>query len=136
MEKESVHKKHSIEKYLRLIKHELCHLFFNIVSKDFSNPIWLNEGLATYLSGDVENRKRVDIFSHFLEFYNKGGSGVYSESGMAVKLLVENFGKKKILKLISRSKNADNKNKFVKLFKKIYGFDLNYKNFSNLLHKK
>jgi hypothetical protein len=135
MEKESCHKKHSTDEYSSLIKHELCHLFYNIISGEYYKPVWLTEGVSIYLSGQLKEKKPVEKFTKFLEFYGNGGSEVYSESGTAVKLLVEKFGKKKLLKLISRSKEASNKKEFAKLFKKIYGFDLGYKNFNILLSK-
>ncbi len=136
MESESSHKKHSDEKYTELIKHELCHSFFSIVSKKYYNPKWLTEGVSIYLSGQLKDKKPVEKFSNFLDFYEHGGAGVYAESGMVIKLLLDNFGKQKLLKLISKSGEAKNKKDFAKLFKKIYGFDLNYKNFNSLLKKK
>jgi len=136
VKKESDHKYHSEEKHSTLIKHELCHLFYSIVSKDCHKPIWLTEGVSIYLSGQLKEKRQVEKFSNFLKFYEKGGGGVYFESGTAVKLLMENFGKKKLLKLISKSKESNNKSEFSRLFKKIYNFNLNYKNFNNLLNKK
>jgi len=136
MQKESSHKKHTKEEYSSLIQHELCHLFYNVVSNDCINPIWLTEGVSIYLSGQVEQKKPVKKFSSFLEYYKNGGGKVYDESGTAVKLLVENFGKNKILKLISESRKVEDKKDFEKLFKKIYGFDLSYKKFNDLLDKK
>jgi hypothetical protein len=133
MVKESSHRKHSDKKYSSLIKHELCHVFYDFVSGGYHNPIWLTEGVSIYLAGQIKEKKPINKFSTFLKFYKHGGSGVYAESGTAVKLLVDNFGKKKLLKLISISKEAKNNKGFVKLFKKIYGFDLNYKNFNDLL---
>jgi hypothetical protein len=135
MEKESSHKKHSDEKYSNLIKHELCHLFYSHVSDGCRKPVWLTEGVSIYLSGQLKEKKTIEKFGSFLKFYEKGGGGVYSESGTAVKILIENFGKKKILKLISKSKESNGKSKFAKLFKQIYNFDLTYKNFNNLLNK-
>lgn len=136
MEKESDHKKLSNEVYYALIKHELCHLFYNSISNNYIGPAWLTEGLSLYLADQIKEKKPVIKFSNFLEFYENGGGGIYAESGMAVKLLVEKFGKKKLLKLISKSGEAKSKKEFAKLFKKIYSFDLNYKNFNNLLNKK
>lgn len=136
MEKESCHKKYSDQEYSSLIKHELCHIFYTIFSKSDKNPTWLDEGVSIYVSGQLKEKKPVENFSNFIEFYDEGRSEVYAESGMAVKLLVEKLGKKRLLILISRSKEADNKTKFAKLFKQIYNFDLNYKNFNNLLNKK
>jgi hypothetical protein len=132
----SSHNKLSEEEYAAYIKHELCHIFYYKVSKGYHEPAWLKEGMAIYLSGQLKYKKPIKNFSNFLEFYKKGVAGVYAESGMAVKLLVENFDNKKLLNLIYNIRKIDNKKEFSKLFKKIYGFDLNYKNFNNLLHKK
>jgi len=132
---ESNHKYHTDRKHITLLKHELCHLFYNVYSCGCHNPIWLTEGVSIYLSGQLNERKPVDKFTNFIDFYEHGGAGVYFESGTVVGLLIKNFGKKKILELISHSGEVKNKNQFAKLFKKIYGFDLNYKNFNNLLSK-
>jgi len=53
--------------------------------------------------------KWTDIPGKFVTFlsFNKGG-GVYKESGFVVGLLVEKFGKKKLLNLIKQSKNSKN----------------------------
>jgi hypothetical protein len=102
MEKESSHKKLSDEKYSALIKHELCHLFYDILSKDNSKPRWLTEGVSIYLSGQLKKKKPVEKFCLFIDSYEKDVKfGAYIEGGMAVKLLIDNFGKKRILKLIS-----------------------------------
>jgi hypothetical protein len=138
MEKESEHKKHSKKKYSELVKHEICHLFYKIVSKmDNNKPRWLFEGVSIYLSGQLESKKIPNSFSTFIDSYEKDIKfGPYTEGGMAVKLLIQNFGKQKLLKLISNLRKTDNKKEFSRLFKKIYGFDLSYKNFNNLLNKK
>lgn len=135
MEKESSHKKLSNDEYSALIKHELCHLFYFVISGNYYKPLWLGDGLAVYLSGQLKFYKSVKFFSSFIESYDKYNSATYNEGGFAIKLLVEKFGKKKLLKLVSRSKEANNKQKFAKLFKEIYNFDLNYENFNNLLNK-
>lgn len=136
VQKESSHKTYSKEEYAMLIKHELCHLFYGILSKRQSNePRWLAEGVSIFLSGQMKHKKPAGGFSKFIDSYEKNNSGTYSESGMAVKLLVEKFGKKKLLELISRLKEVSTEKAFAQLFKKTYGFDLNYKNFNSLLHK-
>ena len=137
MEEESEHKKYTEEEYSKkLIKHEICHLFYQVVSKDNNDPKWLAEGVSIFLSGEMKFKKPITRFINFIEFHQKSGGEVYTESGTAIKLLVENFGKKKLLKLISQSGKAKNKKDFAKLFKEIYNFDLNYKNFNNLLNSK
>lgn len=124
-EKESNHK-YNPEEYLTLIKHELSHLFFSILSGYQSFPIWLNEGFAIYTSGQNKFKKKPTEFSKFLEFYDNGGSGVYAESGFFVQGLIEKFGKQKLLELVKELRNLHTKEKFEEHFSKEYGFNLTY----------
>ncbi len=135
MEKESSHKKASKEEYFSLIKHELSHSFFRAISNGFNKPIWLNEGLSVYLSGQIKFYNRINKFNNFLDFYNQSGGNVYQESGFAVKILIEQFGKEKILKLIKKLEDFSTKEKFNILFKEIYKSNLNYAFFNKYLDK-
>ncbi len=137
MEAESAHENHSDEKYYALIKHELSHCFFKIESK-FSNsfPNWLWEGVAIYTSGQLKFKDRVTEFKDFLNYNNQEFStGVYKESGFAVELLIEKFGKKKLLSLIKKNKDCQTEKTFNNTFKKIYGFTPTYKKFNDLNKK-
>jgi hypothetical protein len=127
-EKESCHK-YSDEKYHSVIKHELGHLFFQIISDFNRKPDWLWEGVATYLAGQNKIENKPKKFHNFLKYYNKNGSGVYYESGFAINFLVENYGKQKLLKLIKSLKNINSRKNFANKFEDIYGFRLEYKNF-------
>ncbi len=131
-EKESCHK-YSGEGYSRLIKHELAHAFFLIASDFRSEPCWLWEGIAIYLSGQNKTKKKPSKLKEFLQHYSRESinSSVYNESGFAVEFLVKNHGKQKILKLIKALKELDSEEKFSKKFKEIYSFRLDYKNFKN-----
>lgn len=133
-EKESSNK-YSVPFYMATVKHELSHAFYNIKSKGINTPRWLCEGVAIYTSGQNKLKKMPVKFSTFLGFYENGGREIYSESGFAVQLLVKKYGKKKLLKLISSLNIVKDKEDFSKLFKKIYGFVLNYGNFNSLLKK-
>jgi hypothetical protein len=124
-EKESCHK-YSDEEYSRGIKHELTHSFFQVISGFKNKPDWLWEGIAIYLSKQYITKIKPKKFSEFLDHYEKSGPGVYKESGFVVKLLVEKFGKEKILKLIKSLKDINSKKEFEDMFKEIYGFELNY----------
>lgn len=130
--KESDHT-YSDEGYFRLIKHELAHLFFQIVSgfKSEHNiePFWLSEGVSVYLSGQTYT-KEIRLGS-FIEDYKKNSASAYREGGLAVKYLVEKHGKTKLLTLIRSLKTIHSENEFKKTFKRIYGFELNYRNFAN-----
>lgn len=124
-EKESNHK-YNPDKYAALIKHELSHLFLNILSGGHGKPVWLTEGFAIYTSGQNKFNKKPTDFKKFLEFHNNGGEGVYAESGFFVQALVEKFGKQKLLDLAKELKNKKTKEEFGQFFSKEYGFDLSY----------
>jgi len=125
LETESNHK-YEPEKYHALIKHELSHSFYNILSGGTHKPVWLCEGVAIHTSGQNKFKKQPIKFKEFLQFYENGGSGVYKESGFFVQFIVEKFGKEKLLDLIKRSKNTNSESEFNSLFAKEYGFGLNY----------
>lgn len=131
MEKESSHRKRSPGEYASLIAHEMCHAFFNKFSEGVTKPKWLNEGVSIYISGQIKFKPKQ--FTEFLEFFDQGGKGVYGEAGYAIKLLVEKFGKDKLLKLIKGLKKAKSRKTFDALFKSTYGFTPTYKNFNALL---
>ena len=131
-EKESCHK-YSEEEYSATIKHELAHCFTKIISKGLKVPSWLSEGISIYLSGQNKFKNKPEKFVKFLEFYNRGGKGIYGESGFAVGLLVKKYGKKKLLSLVHQCGKSKNEKEFKRLFKRIYGFELNYKNFNVLI---
>jgi hypothetical protein len=131
-EKESSHK-YDDQTYKALIKHELSHLFYSIVSNNSKIPVWLNEGVAIYTSGQNKFKKRPTEFKNFLKFYEVGGSGVYNESGYVVEILVDKFGKDKVLEFIKSLRTFTSENDFNKGFKVSFGFDLSYDNFTKLL---
>ena len=60
------------------------------------------EGLAMYLAGDIDSLTSPDNLENFLNFYNQdmSSTGVYEEAGFAVKNLIENYGKEKLLLLL------------------------------------
>jgi hypothetical protein len=129
MEKESCHK-YSPESYYRLIKHELSHCFSSMISDRNTRPDWLWEGLAVYTSGQNAEKKTPEKFSNFLEFYDKSGGSVYAESGFAVQILVEKFGKQKLFRLIKKLKDVKSRRDFDSQFKTIYGFKPSYAEFN------
>jgi len=79
-----------------------------------------------------DKMKKIIEFSNFLDFYDKGGSGVYNESGFAVQLLVEKFGKQKLFELIKNLKSVKSADEFNASFKNIYGFEATYNGFNSL----
>ncbi len=131
-EKDSIHK-FTKKSYCELIKHELCHCFFRVISENKNRVIWLDEGLAIYTSEMTESQYKKPIkFSKFLSSFHKHDEKVYEESGYFVKILVEKYGKEKIIDLVKKLKQGKTEKEFNFLFKSIYGFELNYENINNL----
>ena len=131
---ESDHK-YSLETYYSLLKHEISHTFYRILSGGNMKPVWLCEGVAIHTSGQNKEKRPIDCFKEFLSFHEKGGKGVYTESGFAVYLLVKEFGKQKLLDLIKGLKPIVSQKDFTSLFIKIYGIEPTYEKFDELLKK-
>ncbi len=132
-EKESG-KKYSDKYYLAEVKHELSHSFcFVIHGRADHFPVWFSEGLAIYTSGQLVFHKSLKEFKNFLSFFNKGGAGVYAESGFVVELLIKHFGKEKILDLLKGTSAVKTEKDFENLFESIYKFKLSYEEFNKLL---
>jgi hypothetical protein len=132
-EKESNHTYHP-DSYARLIKHELSHIYFSqLAGGRHSKPRWFAEGVAIYTSGQNIEKTKPTEFKDFLEFTETGGSGVYKESGFAVELLVERFGKDKLLELIKGLNVIASSEAFDELFERICRFNPTYEEFNKLL---
>jgi len=131
-EKESSHGVASKESYFRLIKHELAHCFFLVLSNHKTNPDWLWEGVSIYLSGQLKHKEKPAKLESFLGYWGKSGRDVYKESGFAVEILVEKYGKEKLLELIKSLKDINSEEDFNKKFEEIYGVELNYDLFNEI----
>jgi hypothetical protein len=131
---ESDHK-YSPETYYSLLKHEISHAFYRILSGGNMKPVWLCEGVAIYTSGQNREKRPVECLKEFLGFYENGGKGVYAESGFAVYLLVKEFGKQKLLDLIKGLKSVSSQKYFTDFFVQTYGIEPTYKKFNELLKK-
>ncbi len=128
-EKESLHT-YSDEKYYSLLKHELAHTFTLVISGFNQKPRWLWEGIAICLSGQNNFMKKPEKLENFLKFGEQDGEVVDVESGFAVKFLIEKYGKGKVIELIKSLKETHSSQDFMRKFEEIYGFELDYKNFS------
>lgn len=129
-DKESSHK-YSPRHYSALLKHEICHLYIDILTKGFDNPRWLNEGICIYLSGQLVEYKKPEKLDTFLELYDKNGENLYRESGFAVQILIEKYGVKKLLKLLKGLTIRPNKQKFNELFEETYTVKPSYSLFQS-----
>ncbi|MEA2112409.1 MAG: hypothetical protein U9P50_00335, partial [Patescibacteria group bacterium] len=137
---ESSHKKgYSKKEYVALIKHELSHLFSNVLVRSGYQPTWLWEGTATYTAGQDEFKVKPEKFGQFLYFYEqhvKGKQTVYYESGFFVGMLVEKFGKKKFLNFLKSLQKIKNRKEFDALFLKTYKFKLSYQEINRIYKNK
>jgi len=124
--------KYTHKSYEALIKHETCHLFFNKIYKKYK-PIWLNEGTSLFLAGQDRFGKKPKVFKTFLESVEETKPDVYTEAGFAIELLINNFGKEKFLELLKENRDCKDYEDFKNRFKKLYGFELEYKGFNKLL---
>lgn len=126
---------YSPEKWDALVKHELIHCFCDVVNGFQRKPKWLTEGISTYLSGQNQWKKSIDKFESFLDSYEEGKSA-YTEGGFVVELLIEKYGRKKILELLRKMKEEKTDEAgFAKLFRSIYGIELTYEGFNKLKGK-
>lgn len=124
------------ERYLKLIKHELSHCFYQHVSQVYSKnrPDWLWEGCAIYLSGQLKYMRKPIKLKNFLEHYEqRSGGEVYLESGFVINILIEKYGKAKLLELIRNISQYNSEDDFYKLFRKVYDIELNYENINSLI---
>ncbi len=123
--KESSHKgeTYDIEK---LIKHELCHSFFHLTLGK-SNFSWISEGVSIYVANQLDKYKMPIEFKGFLD-----GKNIYYESGNAIKLLVDNFGKEKLFEFLKKQNNIKDGEKLKTAFKEVFGEALEYSFFNQL----
>lgn len=130
-EKESNHKK---EEFWVILKHEYVHVCYVQITRSFY-PIWLNEGLASFLSGkkitlgDDFYKKSLNIFNYF----NKSDKDVYAIGQFWVEFLLDKYGRKKFLKLIKGLNSCENQKQFSEVFFDCYGFGFNKEEFSKFL---
>jgi hypothetical protein len=113
----------------KLIKHELCHSFFSMTFGK-SNFTWINEGVAVYVAGQLDRYNMPLEFNGFLD-----GKKVYQESGNAVKLLMDNFGKDKLFEFLKKQSDIKEEKELKKVFKEVYGGTLSYNFFNKLKDK-
>lgn len=120
--------------YYKTVQHELAHCYWWLIHKNtpYFRVNWMNEGLATYLSWQNEDRQKPEKFSQFLNFWDTWGKEGYLESGFVVQKLVEYKGNKVFLKLIESLAYHKEKSDFLRTFEELYGFSLSYEAIQDL----
>lgn len=129
-EKYTIHK-YNKEDYYRFIKHELDHSFFYMYTKGLRYPKWLVEGHAGYVTDQIKYTDPIVKFEKFLEMDKSIRGDGYSESGCAVKLLIEKVGKEEFLSFLSELSQKD----FQKEFTTVFDMPLSYEAFNLLLYQ-
>jgi len=127
--KESSHK--DIEHFWQVLKHEYCHLYFTKITGG-SLPKWLNEGLACYMADQVKKVPTKKKLLKVFDYYSKSDSRIYSIGYSWTKLLIDRFGKRKLLKLIKSVDCDTSERKFAKKFYQVYGFNYSKKDFDKV----
>lgn len=132
-EQESIHS-YSPEKYAALLKHELTHCFYYALTDNYTKPLWLAEGIAVFLSGQLKWKNKPEKLNKFLDLYDKQGRQLYSQAGWAVKILIDNFPQKNLLNLLKEiKKHKPDQQEFNQIFTQIY-FEPTYDNFNQYLN--
>lgn len=135
MATESSHKQRSDEQYAALLKHELCHAFIFAVIRDYTGIRWLEEGIAICVSGQNKFQQHPTEFKGFLN-PSDSEKEIYKEAGFVIELLINKFGKQKLLDLLSQLKGVKTEEKFNQRFETIYGFPPTYEEFNKMLLNK
>lgn len=135
---ESNHKKDD-NRFKALITHELCHLFvFHLQERTQPiGPMWWNEGICVYLSGQLKYHRKPEKFVGFLDSSrNNNPKMAYDEGGYVIELLVNKFGKNKLTELIELLGNEKTDGEIKELFTRVYGFELTYDEMNKLYLEK
>lgn len=113
-EKETCWKK---EEFYSTLVHEINHIFFTSITKKIYDPLWLSEGLATYLQNNQKKPKKTIKISN--EILNKNSNykiPKYDMYNSFIYYLIKKYGKNKIiqlLKIYGKNKNIKKSLKIV-----------------------
>lgn len=104
----------------KLLKHEITHSYFSHIVGN-NKPRWFNEGLAEYLPKRKTQEKTLEEIVNVIDYDEDFNGDQYAPANLLVNLLIEKFGKEKILLLL---RSYHSKEYFLSAFKEIYGFEL------------
>jgi len=131
--KESNHR--DINHFWKSLKHEYCHLYYRKITNT-GYPKWLNEGLANYLAGQVKKKSTKEEALRVFDYYQKLDWRIYNIGYFWTKILIEEFGKKKLLTLIKSIDSQTTEKEFAKKFHQVYKFHYSKTDFENILEGK
>lgn len=108
--KTNKHENATIEDFLQTLMHEFTHYCYHKLS--FPNLLWVEEGLAINLSGQINTKYKVKSVNNPLKGYN--------DFALGMKYVLDNYDKDYVKKLIS---NVDfQKEENPRLFKEIENY--------------
>ncbi len=128
--KESSHK--DIKHFWQSLKHEYCHLYYKKIT-GAGKPKWLNEGLANYLAGQVKKKPTREEALRVFDYYQKIDWRIYNIGYFWTKLLIDKFGKKKLLTLIEDIDFQTTEKEFAKKFHQVYRLYYSKTDFEKIL---
>ena len=109
------------KEFYRTLIHEISHLFYQELRDDAYDPLWLSEGLATFMQHNKNKsnyKNKLKITQKVLEHKSEGiNIESYQVFAMFVEYLILNFGEDKILEFIIELKKGAKLNS---VFQKIY----------------
>ncbi len=110
--------------YLKLLKHELVHIYVSRYLKfKYFIPHWIHEGLAVFLSKQVDNRFCCkEIYSLFNK--NAKNNICYSGGGIFIEYLVKEYNRENLLKFLNELKTIKSEKEINKCFLHVYGKSL------------
>jgi len=117
--------KWSKEKFEEALIHEINHLFYQELRDDEYNPLWLSEGLATFMQHkkkkyNYKDKKIIDKKT-LIQPFEEMTEDSYQIFTLFVEFLVLNYGEEKILDFIEELKNGKSIEKsFVNIYKKSF----------------
>jgi hypothetical protein len=114
----------------KLIKHELGHCWFRMTFGRQSKFSWVNEGVSVYVAGQLDRYSMPKEFRGFLE-----GVNLYQESGSAVKLLIDIFGKPTLFEFLKKQSGIEKAEELNVVFEDIFKAKLDYSFFNGLKDK-
>lgn len=129
IEKESNHKKNE---FSQILKHEFTHLFLNKLAKRHIIPMWINEGIASYVARQHKNDNvKLSLEEGFCrKISTKKGwddninNFSYTVSALFVSFLIKKYSFKKIKELITSLNKHYYYSDFKKIFFGVYGKEL------------
>lgn len=116
-----------------VLKHEYCHIAIRqFYKQDHNRPKWLNEGLCCYLANQVKRTPTKKEALKVFNYYSKADWRIYAIGYFWTKLLIDKFGKRKLLQLLKNINYNTTEKEFSRLFYGVYKIHYTKKDLNEL----